>query len=155
MKIPMKKMFFLPSLLLLSLLGLVACDDGDRAYNPTANPAVEAQAAALFEAMQAENYEQVTSLYYDKFFAKRSSTEWVDNMKRLMVERGPMQSHILRRSQADTRFSGKFYILEYETVHTGEKRLHHVITILLPVEGGAMQLVGHKMTPWEAKSDAQ
>lgn len=155
MKIPMKKIFLLPSFLLLSLLALVACEDGDRAYNPTANPAVEAQAAALFEAMKAENYEQVVAQYYDKFFAKRSQAEWVDNMKRLMAERGPMQSYILRKSQADTRFSGKFYILEYETVHTGDKRLHHVITILLPVEGGDMQLVGHKITPWEATSDAQ
>ena len=84
-----------------------------------------------------------------------NAVEWVDNMKRLMADRGPLQSYILRRSQADTRFSGKFYILEYETVHTGNKRLHHLITILLPVEGGEMQLVGHKMTPWEAADDAK
>lgn len=140
---------------ILVLQGLVACDDGGRAYNATANPAVEAQAAALFEAMKAENYEQVVAQYDKKFFAKRSPTEWVDNMKRLMAERGPMQRYILRRSQADTRFSGKFYILEYETVHTGNKRLHHLMTILLPVEGGEMQLVGHKMTPWEATDEAR
>lgn len=134
---------------------LVACDGDDRAYNATANPAVEAQAAALFEAMMAENYEQVVAQYDEKFFAKRSQTEWVDKMKRLLTERGPMQRYILRRSQADTRFSGKFYILEYETVHTGNKRLHHLITILLPVKGGGMQLVGHKMTPWEVTDEAK
>lgn len=137
------------------LIGLVACEDGERAYNPTANPAVEAQAAALFEAMKAEDYERVTSLYFDKFFVKRSKPQWIERMKNLIAERGPMQSYILRRSQADTRFSGKFYILEYETVHTGNKRLHHVVTILLPVEGGEMQLVGHKMTPWEVTDDAK
>ena len=150
---------FARSRLLLSLttmlLVLAACDEGDRAYNPTANPAVEATAATLFEAMKAENYEGVVATYYDKFFVKRSKEEWIGNMKQLIAERGPMQNHILRKSQADTRFSGKFYILEYETVHTDLKRLHHVVTILLPVEGGEMQLVGHKMTPWEAKSDAQ
>ena len=151
----MNKLFLSLSLLLLVSLGLVACEDGDRAYNPTANPAVEAQAAALFEAMKAEDYERVTALYFDKFFAKRSKPQWIERMKSLIAERGPLQSHILRRSQADTRFSGKFYILEYETVHTGNKRLHHVVTILLPVEGGEMQLVGHKMTPWEVTNDAK
>jgi len=34
-------------------------------------------------------------------------------------------------------------------VHTGQKRLHHVVTFLLPVEGGGIQLNGHKITPWE------
>lgn len=150
----MKKLFTLPSFLVLILLGLVACEGDDRAHNPTANPAVEAQATALFEAMKAENYEQVVAQYDKKFFAKRSQTDWVDDMKRLLAERGPLQRYILRRSQADTRFSGKFYILEYETVHTGNKRLHHLITILLPVEGGGMQLVGHKMTPWEVTDEA-
>ncbi|MDT8382924.1 MAG: hypothetical protein RRB22_00755 [Gammaproteobacteria bacterium] len=146
----MKKLFLWPSLLLLILVGLPACDDSERAYNPSTNPAVEARATALFEAMKAEDYGQVVAQYYEKFFAQRSKEEWVDAMKRLLAERGPLQRHILRRSQADTRFSGKFYILEYETVHDGDKRLHHVITVVLPVEGGEMQLVGHKMTPWEA-----
>ena len=146
----MNKLYLFPSLLLLAVLGLVACDDGDRPYNPSANPAVEAKARELFEAMKAEDYERVVSVYYEKFFSKLSTQEWVDDMKRILVERGPLQRQLLRRSQADTRFSGKFYILEYETVHTGDKRLHHTITILLPVTGGEMQLVGHKMTPWEA-----
>jgi hypothetical protein len=151
----MKKIFVLPSFLVVILLGLLACDGDDRAYNVTANPAVEAQAAALFEAMKAENYEQVVAQYDEKFFVQRSQTDWVDSMKRLLAERGPLQRYILRRSQADTRFSGKFYILEYETVHTGNKRLHHLITIVLPVKGGGMQLVGHKMTPWEATDEAR
>ena len=145
----MKKLFLFPHFLLLTVLALVACDDGERGYSPSANPAVEAKAAELFEAIKAEDFDRVVLVYYEKFFSKLSSQEWVDDMKRLLAERGPLQRHILRRSQADTRFSGKFYILEYETVHTGDKRLHHTITILLPVSGGDMQLVGHKMTPWE------
>lgn len=152
----MRNLMTQPWLLLgiLVLLGLVACDEGDRAANPTANPAVEARAAALFEAMKAEDYDQVVAQYDKKFFTQRSPEEWVAQMKGLIAERGPLQKYILRRSQADTRFSGKFYILEYETVHTGKKRLHHVVTLLLPVEGGEMQLIGHKMTPWEAADEA-
>jgi hypothetical protein len=92
---------------------------------------------------------QIIAQYNKGFFAKRSEQEWLDSMKRMMAERGPMRAHHLRRSQADTRFSGKFYILEYETVHDGQKRLHHVLTFLLPVNGGDIQLNGHKITPWE------
>ena len=134
----------------LILLVLTACGDGEqRAYNISTNPAVEVQAAALFTAMQSGDDAQIIAQYNKGFFAKRSEQEWLGNMKRMMAERGPMRAHHLRRSQADTRFSGKFYILEYETVHTGQKRLHHVVTFLLPVEGGNIQLNGHKMTPWE------
>lgn len=132
------------------LLALTACGDSeDRAYNISVNPAVEAQAGALFEAMQSGEDARIVAQYNKGFFAKRSEQEWLDSMKRLAAERGPMRAYHLRRSQADTRFSGKFYILEYETVHTGQKRLHHVVTFLLPVEGGNIQLNGHKITPWE------
>lgn len=132
------------------LLALVACGDGeDRAYNVSTNPAIEAQAAELFAAMQSGDDVQIVAQYHDGFFAKRSEQEWLGSMKRMMAERGPMRAHHLRRSQADTRFSGKFYILEYETVHTGQKRLHHTVTFLLSVNGGPIQLNGHKMTPWE------
>lgn len=132
------------------LLALLACGEGEeRAYNVSTNPAVEAQAAALFTAMQSGDDAQIIAQYNEGFFAKRSEQEWLGNMKKIMAERGPMRGHHLRRSQADTRFSGKFYILEYETVHTGQKRLHHVVTLLLPVSGGDIQLNGHKITPWE------
>jgi hypothetical protein len=149
MKKIIHKIVLLPSFLFLLLVALVGCGEGGGGYNSTANPAVEAKAATLFNAMKAEDFDAVVAAYYEKFFTKLSPLDWVADMKTVLAERGPLQSHILRRSQADTRFSGKFYILEYETVHTGNKRLHHVVTILLPVTGGEMQLIGHKMTPWE------
>jgi hypothetical protein len=134
------------------LLALSACDrDEQRAHNVSTNPAVEAQAKALFEAIESGDEQRIVKQYDEKFFANQSPQEWLAKLKALMAERGPMTGYHLRRSQADTRFSGKFYILEYNTVHSGRKRLHHVVTLLLPVEGGAMQLIGHKITPWEAK----
>ena len=139
---------------LLMLLTLTACDEGEeRALNVSTNPAIEALAGTLFEAIQNGDDEQVIQQYNSVFFAKRSPQQWLDNIKALIAERGPMRAHHLRRSQADTRFSGKFYILEYETVHTGNKRLHHVVTFLLPVSGGDIQLNGHKITPWETDEE--
>ncbi len=134
---------------LLMLLTLSACGEGERALNVSTNPAIEALAGTLFDAMQNGDDEQIIQQYDEVFFSKRSPKQWLDNIQALTADRGPMQAYHLRRSQADTRFSGKFYMLEYETVHTGNKRLHHVLTFLLPVTGGDIQLNGHKITPWE------
>ncbi len=139
---------------LLLLLTLTACGEGgERALNVSTNPAIETLAGTLFDAIQNGDNELIIKQYNHAFFAKRSSQQWLDNLKALTAERGPMRAHHLRRSQADTRFSGKFYMLEYETVHTGNKRLHHVLTFLLPVTGGGIQLNGHKITPWETDEE--
>lgn len=132
------------------VLTLTACSEGDdRAYNVSTNPAIEKRAAKLFDAMQSGDDEQIIKQYYKAFFAKRPPQVWLEQMKVMMAERGPIRSYKLARSQADTRFSGKFYILEYNTVHNGNKRLHHTLTFLLPVTGGEIQLNGHKIVPWE------
>ncbi len=140
-----------PLFSLLMLLTLTACGEGggERTLNVSTNPAIEALAGKLFDAIQKGNDEEIIQQYNEVFFAKRSPKQWLDNIKALIAERGPMRAYHLRRSQADTRFSGKFYMLEYETVHTGNKRLHHVLTFVLPVTGGDIQLNGHKITPWE------
>lgn len=130
-------------------LGVVACDGGEH-QNAMNNPAVESRVGTLLEAIKAQDFEQATAQYDEIFFKIRAPQTWVDTLKAHLAERGPMTSYHLRRSQADTRFSGKFYILEYETVHEGSKRLHHLITLRRPVEGGGIQLIGHKITPWEA-----
>lgn len=131
------------------MAGVIGCDPGER-HNAMNNPAVEARVNTLLETIKAQDFEQVIAQYDESFFNTRAPQAWVDTLKAHLAERGPMQSHILRKSQADTRFTGKFYILEYETVHDGSKRLHHLITLLRPVEGGDIQLIGHKITPWEA-----
>lgn len=139
---------------LLLLLALAACEKGEeRALNVSTNPAVEALAGTLFDAIQSGDDELIIKQYNSAFFAQQSQKQWLDHLKTLMAERGPMRTYRLHRSQADTRFSGKFYMLEYETVHTGNKRLHHVLTFLLPVTGGDIQLNGHKITPWETDEE--
>jgi len=101
-------------LVLLMLLALTACGDGEeRAYNISTNPAVEAQASALFAAMQSGDDALIVAQYNKGFFSRRSEQEWLVSMKRMLAGRGLMRSHHLRRSQADTRFCVNFYILEY------------------------------------------
>lgn len=142
-----RAIFCLATVLALTF-SVTACDSGEQG-NAMHNPVVEAKVGKLFAAIKAEKYEQVLAQYHQSFFNIRAPEAWVDELKAHLAERGPLQAYHLRRSQADTRFSGKFFILEYETVHTGNKRLHHLLTLVLPVEGGEIRLLGHKITPWE------
>jgi hypothetical protein len=136
----------------LGSLALAACDGGGEQQNTMTNPAIEEQAGKLLEALKAEDYETLLAQYDESFLKTHSSQAWVEQLKEQMAERGTMRSYVLRKAQADTRFSGKFFILEYESVHDGNKRLHHLLTLRSPVEGGDIQLIGHKVTPWERDS---
>ena len=132
---------------LLTML-LFACDNSDRGANTSTNPEVAKQAAALLDAIKIADYELAIKQYPDSFFVKQTREGWKKKLKTLNEERGTMRSYELKRSQADTRFSGKFFILEYMVVHEGNKRVNHIITLIAPVMGGAIKLIGHKMTPW-------
>lgn len=140
---------------LVLIISLTACERTEQAPvpgHPIADSVVEGMVNKLFEAIKAGDYEQAISVYHASFFQGRAPEAWVDELKAHIAERGPLQSYVLRRSEADTRFSGKFYILEYESVHDGNKRLHHLITLVNPVDAKETRLVGHKITPWEANN---
>ena len=130
------------------MVGMFACDSSNRGVNSSSNPIVSKKAAALLDAIKAGDYEQAVKQYPESYFSKQTPEGWTQKLKTLNEERGVMQSYELMKSQADTRFSGKFYILEYMAVHPGNKRVNHIITLIAHVEGGDIKIVGHKMTPW-------
>lgn len=130
------------------VLILVACGDSDRSANPTTNPVALEKADTLMMAMLNQDYKQVIQNYPEEFFSRMPPEGWVDMLKNHDKDRGPMHSYELKKSQADTRFSGKFYILEYMAVHEGNKRANHIITLLAPVDGSDMVIVGHKISSW-------
>lgn len=144
----------LPILLLLSLLiaGLSSCGDNQRGTNKVSNSIVTDRAETLMNAIKNEDYEFVLKQYPESFFAREPSEAWIEKLKRIVAERGPMHSFELKKSQADTRFSGKFYILEYMAIYDGNKRANHLITFLAPVEGGDIRIIGHKISPWRDES---
>lgn len=138
------------SVIVMVLLGLAACDR-DGSTNPNTDPVAEQKAAVLLDALKAGDLDTALAQYSDAFFKNRSREEWRDQLAKLNEGRGPMQDYILRRAQADTRLSGKFFILEYEGVYLGRQRVNHILTLVSPVTGEGIQLVGHKLTPWEVE----
>jgi hypothetical protein len=130
------------------LAGLVACDRGGSS-NPSQNPEVARKATALMEALKAGDLDTALAQYDKGFFKMRSAADWRQRLQAISDERGPLHKYVLRRSQADTRFSGKFYILEYEGFYDGNKRVNHILTLVRPVGKDEVQLVGHKLKPWQ------
>ena len=138
---------FLLAILLVS--NLSSCEgSSNRSINAVSNNAVTEKAELLMNAIKDQDYDRVIKQYPDSFFTRQPSEAWVEKLKRITVERGPMQSFELKKSQADTRFSGKFYILEYMAIYNGKNRANHLITFLAPVEGGELKIIGHKISPW-------
>ncbi len=132
------------------LLLLAACGEPGKNINAESNPVVEKKAAALFDAWKAGDYETALAQYDKNFFRTHVPEVWEKKLRAFIAERGPMTAWHVRRTQADTRFSGKFFLYEYETVHDGNKRLHHLMTFIWPVGEDEIQLIGHKITPWQA-----
>ena len=100
-------------------------------------------AKAYFEALKIGDSEKVMGFYADDFFTKMTREQWQQRIQTLLQEKGPVQSYSISGKQADTRYSGKFYIYRYNTKH-GEKRVQHILTFVRPVDDtDTVKLVGH------------
>jgi hypothetical protein len=86
------------------------------------------------------------AMYSDDFFERFPKESWRQKLQRLTTELGPIKAYSFRNKQADSRFSGKFYIYQYDTIHESggkEKRAKHTITFIQPVNSAEIKLVGH------------
>ena len=146
---------FLQILILTAFLitGLAACEKATNSFNVTENPVVLKKAETLMEAIKNQDYDLAMKQYSKPFFTSHSREEWLEKLKAYGKDRGPMLSYKLIKRQADTRFSAKFYILEYMAIHEGKKRANHIITMIAPVDSDGIKIVGHKITPWLVGTD--
>jgi len=128
------------SIVLLSYFSLlvIACDS----QNAITNEQLDALSRQYFVDLQANNLDQVLEYYADDFFKLHPKPVWRDRLNKLLEKFGPIDVISLANKQADTRFSGKFFIYQYNTIH-GKKRIKHILTWVLPVDGGKLKLVGH------------
>lgn len=105
--------------------------------------AVDDTAKAYFEALQSGDLEKVMTFYAEDFFKTIPREQWQERLQHLLQDQGPVQSYSLAGKQADTRYSAKFYIYQYNTQHAG-KRVQHILTFIRPVDDTSkVKLVGH------------
>jgi hypothetical protein len=95
-----------------------------------------------FEAFKAQDMDTVLNMYSEEFFEAFPRPMWRGKLEKLFQELGPAESYSFRNKQADSRFSGKFFIYQYDTVH-GEQRAKHVLTFVQHVSEEEIKLVGH------------
>ena len=126
-------------LLLLALL-TAGCDA------PMPNLDLKPEVNKLFASLQAQDFDTALTFYSDEFYKGIPREAWKMHLQKFIEVVGPIESFKIRKSQSDTRFSGKFFIYQLETVHKGGKKARHIVTYVLPVDGGDVKLVGHKIS---------
>lgn len=113
-------------------------------------PSVDDGAITFLDTLKNNDIEAALGFYSEKFYQGMPKEQWRDRLVELTKVNGPILRYSLRNKQADTRFSGKFYIYIYDTIHLlngKEKRVNHVLTFIRPVEDVTkVELVGHKIT---------
>jgi len=99
----------------------------------------------FYEAMKQGNMEQVLDYYSDEFFAMRSREQWRSYLEDINKKVGTLQSYKLAKLNADTRYRGKFFILEYQNIHSHGKSWE-TLTLVHQVKTNELRLIGHKIT---------
>lgn len=122
----------------LSIVLASACSPPQRAVK------VDHLPKELFQALQDNELDKVMKYYSEDFYKSRPQEYWRDHLSKLLQQYGPVTKVSFRNKQADTRYSGKFYIYQYDTVH-GTKRIKHILTFVRPVDSDEVKLVGHKI----------
>ncbi|NOZ54568.1 MAG: hypothetical protein GXP08_15785 [Gammaproteobacteria bacterium] len=107
---------------------------------------LEPTANKIFNALQAQDVDTALSYYSDDFYEVIPKSQWRHRLTLFEEKVGPIEGFRLRKKQADTRFSGKFYIYQYETTHKGNKKARHILTFIHPFDGDEVKLVAHKIT---------
>jgi len=109
--------------------------------------AVDPLAKAYFEALKNGEIDKALDMYSDDFFKQVPREAWKEKLQRLTAELGPIKAYSFRNKQADSRFSGEFYIYQYDTIHSGpngkEKRAKHTVTFIQPVNSNKIKIAGH------------
>ena len=107
---------------------------------------LEPEINKLFTAIQAADFETALGMYSDEFYKGIPKEYWRAQLVKFNELMGPMERINIRSKQVDTRFSGKFFIFQLDTIHKDQKKARHIVTFVLPVDGGDIKLVGHKIS---------
>jgi hypothetical protein len=111
---------------------------------PPAETAVERRGQELYQALQAKDFERALGYYASEFFQGRPREQWKEYLVEVQRKLGDLQSAELKRKQADTRYSGKFFVYEYSVVYANAKAWE-TVTFFVPVGGTDVMVFGHQI----------
>ena len=120
---------------------LLACTPGTA---PNTRTAVTL-GTQFYDAMKQGNIDQALDYYAEEFFAMRSREHWRTYLEDINKKVGALQSYKLAKLNADTRYRGKFFILEYRNIHEHGKTWE-TLTMVHQVKTNELRLIGHKIT---------
>ena len=125
---------------LMGIFTLSACSPP----SSTSDKAVNELAQGIVVALQAGDVDKLVGYYDKNFYVTKSPKQWRAELTSLFSQHGKITNMSMRNKQADTRFSGKFYIFQFDTVHDDNKRAKHTLTIIRPVNSPEqVVIVGH------------
>lgn len=125
-------------LLFSGLMATIACGP------PASDKEVDQVVKNLVAAFQQGDVDKIMSFYGDDFYKNRDPDQWRMELQDLFSKYGKVHTVSMRNKQADTRFSAKFYIYQFDTLHDNNKRLKHTLTLIRPVnDSGRIVVVGH------------
>ncbi|MCI0507832.1 MAG: hypothetical protein L0Z73_17220 [Gammaproteobacteria bacterium] len=107
---------------------------------------LEPEVNKLFSSLQAKDVDAALTFYSQDFYKGIPREAWALRLRQFLDFMGPIEAFKIRSRQADTRYSGKFFIYQLETRHEGDKKARHIVTFILPVDGSDVKLIGHKIT---------
>lgn len=125
-------------LLLPLLLAVVACSQG------LPPQVAEQQAQHLLQTLKDGDIDATLALYDDEFYQARPKETWRKELNTLAEELGPMESFVLRKQHYDSRYSARFYLYEYQTIHERGKAWQ-TLTLINPVGTEELKIVGHQI----------
>jgi hypothetical protein len=141
MTIPMhafRRLALYSILILNGLMMTIACGP------PPSDAEVDQEVKKIVAAFQQSDVDKIMSFYGKDFYKNRNPEEWRMELQDLFKKYGKTQSVSMRNKQADTRFSAKFYIYQFDTLHDNHKRIKHTLTLIRPVNNSdKIVVVGH------------
>jgi hypothetical protein len=137
----LSKKFFQALLLIVLTLPvfLIACS-----VSGVSNKAAADKGKAVLEALKSGNIDNALASYSDKFFVMQSRNSWRDRLENISKEIGQIQTYEIRKLNSDTRYSGKFFIIEYKVVH-GNGSTWQTLNMVNPNDTDKVELIGHKI----------
>lgn len=94
----------------------------------------------FYAALSQGDYPRAMSYYSADFFRNQTPEAWLKTLKSL----GKIEVVEVIQRQADTRFSGKFYIIEFHTRHQG-RPARETLTLVLSNDSDKIKIFGHKI----------